>query len=336
MPLTDTGLLTPFAPSGAEAFDTPQRTPRHLRRFGRRDAFDVAPDETVEAASVAHARAVKLPYQFRQAPLPQMTRHASPAPTPERLGDKLAEHLGWNYCFSNRCTGSTHCHDCSGYQCWAMNALGVYVGCTTSFVLAQMCHDLGLAVTYDDLYDGLIGWAFRGANEGRTDDGSQSNGASGHIVYVDMKRWRGTLEAMGRAYGVRVGIYNRTRQFTGFYRILGLDYHRRKAEATMIVQTHHYDEDGKPAGETHAPPGYEANRAIICISADGTHLEARWGASIANDRQVHPTLTYLLRVWVPTRPLPPGERFMSLARADNSRDGVALVSDGTTRSFRMT
>jgi hypothetical protein len=94
-----------------------------------------------------------------------------------------------------------------------------------------MCFDAGLYMTQaqaeaDDGPD--VFYVFEGANQGRTDDGSRPNGASGHIVTVVRVRDANghtigfyTIEAMGHAYGVVNGSFE-GRGWTGFARIPGV------------------------------------------------------------------------------------------------------------------
>lgn len=137
------------------------------------------------------------------------------------------------YCIDcDRCGGSCHCLDCSGLQCRISNGLGITRGyCTTSFVIFQQCWDAGLFMdqaTAEADSGPDVFYAAHGANFGRTDDGSQPNGASGHIVTVVRVRNPDgttnrfyTIEAMGHAYGVVNGTYE-NRGWTGRYRIPGV------------------------------------------------------------------------------------------------------------------
>lgn len=150
-----------------------------------------------------------------------LTAAASLKVTPGQYVDKLAEHLGYQYGFWDRCGGSHHQHDCSGYMCWGGNMVGLNFGCTSSFALAIRCHQLGLGISFDEAQQTAGTWAFRGANEGQTSGGAR-NGSDGHIVCSDGRG--GTLEAMGHAYGVRRGRFDYTRKFTYFAKVPGLTY----------------------------------------------------------------------------------------------------------------
>lgn len=154
--------------------------------------------------------------------------------TPEVFRATAQKYVGWQYGFCDRCGGSCHQFDCSGLQCHVSNETGLTRNlCTTSFVMAQQCWDLGLHMLEADAAadhgpDGW--WAFHGADEGRTDDGSLPNGASGHIVYVARVRNADgttnalyTIEAMGHAYGVVNGTFW-GRGWTGHYKIPGMAY----------------------------------------------------------------------------------------------------------------
>lgn len=142
------------------------------------------------------------------------------------------QHYGYGFC--DRCGGSCREFDCSGLQCHISNGTGLTNGlCTSSFVMARMCTDLGLEMAWDyAISDGGpdVFWPFHGADHGRVDDGSRPNGASGHVVCaVRVRDENGhttsfyTIEAMGRAYGCVNGqFFGRNPAWSGVYRIPGV------------------------------------------------------------------------------------------------------------------
>lgn len=156
--------------------------------------------------------------------------------TPEvwrATGQKYVD-LGYGYGFCDRCGGTCHEFDCSGLQCHISNETGLTSGlCTTSFVMARLCTDLGLEMgeAFATSEEGPeVWWAFKGADHGRVDDGSRPNGASGHVVtVVRVRNVDGstdgyyTIEAMGRAYGCDNGAFW-GRGWTGHYKIPGITY----------------------------------------------------------------------------------------------------------------
>lgn len=292
VPITPAINATPQAPG-----------PRRASRLWTRDRLDLYRPE-----HAATARAAVL------------TVAASPSPL--ALEAALIPHLGWNYCFDHRCDGTTHCHDCSGYQCWGMGQIGRSIGCTSSFVIAQMCWDAGLYIADPAEAATIPHWAFHGANQGRTSNGAP-NGSDGHIVYANITTtgpWStvpghvpGTLEAMGHAYGVRRGNYA-GRGWTGLYRILGLNYDlvvptpaRSAWERDMILQTHHFDpKTGHPRALVSTVKG---QYGYVIIAANGQSVECWYGASLAND-QPDPHNPHL-RLWTP-KYLAPGHKIVGL------------------------
>lgn len=141
--------------------------------------------------------------------------------TPAQFEAQLVLHLGYAYGFWDRCGGTHHEHDCSGYQCWAANELGLAYGCVSSFVIAQWCWDAGLIISEEEALVTPC-FAFHGPNGGRGPSHAP-NGSDGHIVYCNVKGFGGTLEAMGHAYGVvRGSFYNRN--WVAYSRIPGLSY----------------------------------------------------------------------------------------------------------------
>lgn len=216
--------------------------------------------------------------------------------TPEVFRAFLQPYVGWEYGFWDRCNGSHHEFDCSGIQCHGTNGTGLTRNvCTSSFVMASECWNLGLymteaQVTAENGPDGW--WAFHGANYGRTDDGSRPNGASGHVVYVIRRRDSSgktlgfyTIEAMGRRYGVVNGQFY-GRGWTGHYRIPGMDHTSQPTfftEMSMITQTAHYDAHGKaiPIADKHTsgPKQGQWILATIGPTSDGKALLLKDGAS---------------------------------------------------------
>lgn len=279
---------------------------------------------------------------------------------PRILVGFLGQFVGGDYGFCDRCGGTCYDrqHDCSGLQCHGTNGTGLTRNvCTSSFVLATECYNLGLYMTAtqaeaDDGPD--VFWAFHGANLGRTDDGSRPNGASGHIVLVVRVRNADghtigfyTIEAMGHAYGIVRGSYF-GRGWTGRYRIPGVANRPPQPapvnflEPSMFIQAHHYN---PKTGAIGAPtnPGH-GNDPTIAISNDGLFVECRNDASIANDQPVagHPqTGPGSLRRWnSPGKVLPPGVRFKAIVyRPPNADDshygGIALCTDGSERRFHL-
>lgn len=302
-------LLLPSPAAGGTPQKLHRRGAAKLWTRGRLDVY------TLEHAALARSM--------------HAARLLSDAPTPADLEGTLIQHLGYQYGFWDRCGGTHHEHDCSGYQCWGMNQIVRPLGCLSSFVIAQLCFDAGLMISYEEAQT-VPCWAFHGADQGRRDDGSRPNGASGHIVYVNTMPGYGlsTLEAMGRAYGVRRGAFY-GRGWTGFYRILGLNYSTASMrERDMIIQAHHYDAHGKITGPCKTSvPGEDA---YWIPAADGSCMEGHNGASIANDQ---PTADRHKRTFTPKsldgRKIV-GATFRA-ADAIDAHDGISIaLNDGHT------
>lgn len=148
------------------------------------------------------------------------------------LQQYVDQHYGYGFC--DRCGGTCREFDCSGLYCHGCNGTGLTRGlCTTSFVIAQQCTDLGLEMTRDEAIADSgpdVFSAFHGADHGRVDDGSRPNGASGHVVIVVRVRDANghttgfyTIEAMGRRYGCVNGqFFGRSPGWSGVYRIPGV------------------------------------------------------------------------------------------------------------------
>lgn len=215
----------------------------------------------------------------------------------------LAQFVGGDYGFCDRCGGTCYdrTHDCSGLQCHGTNATGLTRGvCTSSFVIATECWNLGLYMSQAEAEADSgpdVFWAFHGANFGRTDDGSRPNGASGHIVLVvRVRRPDGTterfytIEAMGHRYGIVFGTYSgRYPGWSGRYRIPGVaDRPPVAASSTRSERMAVQQPRKKPVGGAIA---------YADLSADGTHVECWNGCSIDGDGK-HPTIANL-RIWRP-------------------------------------
>lgn len=140
--------------------------------------------------------------------------------TPDMVIDTLNKHLGYRYGFDNRCTGITGAHDCSGYQVWMMNELGLSLPCTSSFAIASMCYSEGLMIGADEARSTKAVWAFHGRNGGRGPSYAR-NGSDGHIVCGAGDGT--TREAMGHRYGVVVGPWD-NRAWVAYAKIPGVDY----------------------------------------------------------------------------------------------------------------
>lgn len=140
--------------------------------------------------------------------------------TPDQYINKLNEHLGYAYGFNDRCGGSYRQHDCSGYMVWAMNQLGLYMPCSTSFVMAQQGYAYGMQIGYEEARRTKAVWCISGPNGGRGPS-RRVNGSDGHVA---CSAGDGTTrEARGRAYGVYVGSFD-GRGWDAFFKIPGIDY----------------------------------------------------------------------------------------------------------------
>ncbi len=140
--------------------------------------------------------------------------------TPKMYIAKLNEHLGYEYGFADRCGGRYHQHDCSGYLVWAMNQLGLYMPCSTSFVMAQQGYANGMQIGYEEARRTPAVWCVKGPNGGRGPS-RRAMGSDGHIACGVGDGT--TREARGRAYGVVAASFD-GRGWDAFFKIPGIDY----------------------------------------------------------------------------------------------------------------
>lgn len=252
-------LVRPVEPE-----DTPQKLPRRgVKQLWTRDKIDVyRPEHDYTLAAIMRTPKTVSPLDFI---------------------NTLTLHLGYSYGFWDRCGGSRHQHDCSGYQCWAANMLGVGYGCVSSFVIAQWCWSAGLIISEEEARHTRGVFAFHGPNGGRGPS-QRPNGADGHIVCCDVPGSGGTLEAMGRAYGVCRGRFD-GRRWVAYAKIPGVNYAPPTfRERDMILQP----------GKKSTVPGQDA---YVIPAGDGSCVECWNGASIAHDQPVGGAL----RRWTPVK-----------------------------------
>ncbi len=157
--------------------------------------------------------------------------------TPDMYISKLNEHLGYAYGFADRCGGRYRQHDCSGYMVWAMNQLGLYMPCSTSFTMAQQGYANGLQIGYEEARKTKGVWCISGPNGGRGPS-RKANGSDGHIACGVGDGT--TREARGRAYGCTIGPFD-GRGWDAYFKIPGLDYTpppppKPKEYEDMIIQ----------------------------------------------------------------------------------------------------
>ncbi len=140
--------------------------------------------------------------------------------TPDMYVNKLNEHLGYSYGFADRCGGRYGQHDCSGYMVWAMNQLGLYMPCSTSFVMADLGYRNGMQISYEEARKTKAVWCISGPNGGRGPS-QRAMGSDGHIACGVGDGT--TREARGRAYGVYIGNFE-NRGWDAYFKIPGIDY----------------------------------------------------------------------------------------------------------------
>lgn len=244
--------------------------------------------------------------------------------TPDMMIAKLDEHLGYSYGYNDRCGGSYHQHDCSGYMVWACNQLGLYLPCVSSFVLAQLCYDHGLMISAEEARRTKAVWAFHGPNGGRGPS-RRAMGADGHIV---CGAGNGTTrEARGHAYGVIVGPWD-GRGWDAYAKIPGVNYTPpRPKDNDMLIQFH----DGRGRPKVGHPGG---RKPVVGLSADGTYVEEWNGASIGGDFFAAGDPANKRR-WYPKDGsghgfLPPGHKYIGLARHQDDSGVTVCVDNGST------
>lgn len=248
--------------------------------------------------------------------------------TPDMVIATLDTKIGWQYGFNDRCGGSYHQFDCSGYQCWMMNQLGIGIGCISSFVIAQLCYDHGLMIGEEEARRTKAVWAFHGPHGGRGPS-RRSMGADGHIICGAGDGT--TREAMGRRYGVVVGHWD-GRGWVSYAKIPGVNYAPpRTKEQDMLIQFH----DGHNKTKIAVPAG---RTMVVGLSADGTYIEEWNGASVWGD-QHYPGDPSNKRRWYPKAGnghpfLAPGRKYIGIARHKDDSGIVAVVDDGGTVDVR--
>lgn len=248
------------------------------------------------------------------------------------------QDLGKPYALSGcRCSpGSCYARDCSGEVYRSLNVLMGTNLCGSSFSLAAIARDYGTEIPEQEAIwtPGAIGirCPFCDPN---------FNGSNGHVV-IFVGDGETTVEEGGHATGCYHG-HATGRGFSLWMQYPGLDYSAVSSvagEIDMFAQTHHYGPHGEIIGPTTLPKGYEAEYPIVRVADDGSCIEAKFGASIDSDQPADVNHPMVLRRWYPARPLPAGARFTGVAfregtSAEPIPGGVAVVTDGSTRKFRL-
>lgn len=238
--------------------------------------------------------------------------------TPDQVIDAANKYLGYEYGFWDRCGGSHHQLDCSGLCCRVMGDLGLWIGCLSSFVIAQLCWENGLYIDGGTARITKAVWAFEGRNNGRGPSFA-ANGADGHIV---IGAGDGTTrEARGHAYGVVIGDWD-TRPWTGFSKIPGVDYTPpKKIEVEdMIVVI----DNTRPITKAGNTPYAEFLPKSGFLPHGGVRLW--WGARIIGDQKTdNPNIRLFL-------PQPrPGHFWVGMAERTNDT-GIKLIDDSGNTS----
>lgn len=236
-----------------------------------------------------------------------------------------------------RCSFSCSAQDCSGLICAAVNQVGVVFPCTSSFAIAIVCRQRGTLISEEQAIwtPGAIG--IRGPHGGEGPSNGP-NGTNGHIVFFEGDG-KTTTEEMGRRYGCCHGQatgrgFVRWAHFPGLSSAVPVP--ARSKEHDVIVQTHHYNDDGSINRPTSPP---DTKVATISVAANGSCLEARFDASIDNDHKIDGNVT-LLRTWVPQGGLGAGITIVGVAERPPTQEdphpgGVVQLSNGDVRQFHF-
>lgn len=193
---------------------------------------------------------------------------------PQQVIHEARKYLGWPYGFRDRCHGSYHETDCSGLICIVMNALGLYVGCLSSFQFANLAwdHNLVIPLAMAHQYECLL---IAGPNGGRGP--SQAvNGSDGHIGFGNKTT---SIEERGHAYGC-VEIPLDTTRFDIACWIPGADYSPQTfTEPNMIIQEYHYGADGRKIRIPDRHNDHSWILPTVAVTPDGKAVHLKDGAS---------------------------------------------------------
>lgn len=122
------------------------------------------------------------------------------------VNDLLSLHVRYNQ-GSQRCEPDISGYgDCSGVICWATRKVGINLGCTGSFALAQLGHHFNTGISIEQARNTKGAWVFQGINQGQ---GGVPGRDPGHIG-TSLGNGQ-TFEARGHIAGVGVFDFNSIR-----------------------------------------------------------------------------------------------------------------------------
>lgn len=252
--------------------------------------------------------------------------------------------LGLGYAITSCRCSPYPCYkrDCSGLIYFAINRAFLDIGipsnlCGSSFSLAAWGRDWGTGISEAEYLNTPFALAIRCPW-----CSPNAIGSNGHVV-ASRGDGKQTIEEGGHATGCYHG-WATGRGFTFWMRVPSLDYTAtptRIGDIDMFAQTHHYDQKtGAITGPAEPAKEDAAESPVVRVADDGLSIVAAYGASIAGDHADDNNHPRHIRRWYPQRALPAGERFTGVAFRDATNaepvpGGVATVSDGSTRKFRL-